>query len=312
MEAAKPLVSVCMITYNHEKFIAEAIDGVLMQKTDFPIELIIGEDCSTDNTRQICIEYKDKYPQIIRLILPEKNLGMMPNFTNTLQACTGKYIALCEGDDYWTDPYKLQKQVDFMEAEEDISMCFHNTKILKYGQWGDKGIYRGINNNYFDSNMFFKKWCIPTATMLFRGKYLVNYSDPRIFLGDHFIFLLMADKGLVYGMSDCMSVYRIHENGFSSTIYRDVLIFTSQYVSFLQFIRETFPKVSKKLISIQICTCYLQLFKEEIKINKRIKPNYLFASFWESPIVFMKTIFKYNILPKVRLLCKIFSQKSSS
>jgi hypothetical protein len=110
----------------------------------------------------------------------------------------------------------------------------------------------------------------------------------------------MADKGLIYGMSDCMSVYRLDENGFTSTKVPDVLYYWPRVIAYHQFIRETFPKVSKKLISALICTSYLTLFKEEIKINKRIKPYYLFASFYESPIVCMKTIFKYNILPIFR------------
>ena len=93
------MVSVCMITYNHEAYIAQAIEGVLMQQTDFPIELVIGEDCSTDRTRAICLEYQQRHPGIIRLALRERNIGMMPNFVQTLQACEGKYIALCEGDD---------------------------------------------------------------------------------------------------------------------------------------------------------------------------------------------------------------------
>mgnify|MGYP001248218371 CR=1 FL=1 len=119
----QPLVSVHMITYNHEKYIAQAIEGVLMQKTNFLFELVIGEDCSTDSTRVICKEYADRYPNIIKL-LPDagKNLGMMENAIRTTMACTGKYIALCEGDDYWTDPYKLQKQVDFLEAHNDYGL----------------------------------------------------------------------------------------------------------------------------------------------------------------------------------------------
>ena len=121
-----PVVSICMITYNHEEFISEAIEGVLMQKTNFPLELIISEDCSTDKTREICIEYQQKYPEIIKLQLPEKNLGMIQNSLSTLKACRGKYIALCEGDDYWTDPDKLQKQVDFLEVNKEYGMCYTN------------------------------------------------------------------------------------------------------------------------------------------------------------------------------------------
>ena len=109
----KPLLSIASITYNHEQFIAQAIESWLMQKTSFEIEIIIGEDCSTDNTRAIIEKYRKLHPDLIKLIISESNVGMMPNFIRTLAACRGKYIALCEGDDYWTDPYKLQKQVDF-------------------------------------------------------------------------------------------------------------------------------------------------------------------------------------------------------
>ena len=125
-------VSVLMITYNHENFIREAIEGVLMQKTDFPIELIIGEDCSTDGTRKIVMEYASKYPDIIRPLLPDSNLGMMKNFIETMQAATGKYIALCEGDDYWTDPYKLQKQVDILNKLPDIISVTTNSSVCDF------------------------------------------------------------------------------------------------------------------------------------------------------------------------------------
>lgn len=123
MESSEVLVSVFMITYNHENYIEHAIEGVLMQKTSFPIELIIGEDCSTDNTRKIVREYEGRYTEIIKAQYPEKNRGMNNNFLTVLQSARGKYIALCEGDDYWTDPLKLQKQVDFLEANPEYSLC---------------------------------------------------------------------------------------------------------------------------------------------------------------------------------------------
>ena len=113
-----------------------------MQKTDFPIELIIGEDCSTDSTRKIVLEYAEKYPDIIRPLLPESNLGMMKNFNKTMEAAKGKYIAICEGDDYWTGPFKLQKQVDFLEANRDYAICATYFSELN----GDKLISPLISN----------------------------------------------------------------------------------------------------------------------------------------------------------------------
>ena len=121
----KPLVSVYVITYNHEKYISEAIDSFLMQKTDFPFEIVIGEDCSTDNTRKIVEEYKKKYPNIIKIIVGEKNVGMHKNAQRTIEACRGKYLAICEGDDYWIDKDKLQIQINEMKNYPNIDFSFH-------------------------------------------------------------------------------------------------------------------------------------------------------------------------------------------
>ncbi len=105
-----------------------------MQKCDFDFDIVVGEDCSTDNTRTILLEYQKKYPSKFRLLLHEKNIGAMNNQMETLSACKGKYIALCEGDDYWTDPLKLQKQVDFLESHEDYNGVFHKVSLLRNGK----------------------------------------------------------------------------------------------------------------------------------------------------------------------------------
>lgn len=125
----KPLVSVKMITYNHEPYIAQAIEGVLQQKTTFPIELIIGEDCSTDGTRKIVLEYQKKYPNVIRVLTSDQNVGARRNGIRTDSPCRGKYIAYCEGDDYWHDLQKLQKQVDFLEQNPDYG-AVHSDVVL--------------------------------------------------------------------------------------------------------------------------------------------------------------------------------------
>ena len=125
-----PLVSVLMITFNHRPYIAEAIEGVLMQKTDFPIELVIGEDCSTDGTREIVLEYQKQHPDAIRVITSERNVGASPNELRTFKACRGKYIAFCEGDDYWHHPHKLQKQVDILEEDLDVGLV--HTGVDRY------------------------------------------------------------------------------------------------------------------------------------------------------------------------------------
>lgn len=112
-----PLVSVKMITYNHAPYIAKAIEGVLMQETDFPFELVIGEDCSTDGTREIVFDYQKRFPDIIRVVTSEANVGMHANGRRVEAACRGRYIAFCEGDDYWIHPKKLARQVSLLESE---------------------------------------------------------------------------------------------------------------------------------------------------------------------------------------------------
>src|SRR5450631_4532338 len=123
--AEDPIISVCLITYNHEKYIGKAIESVLQQQTLFSYELIIAEDCSTDNTREIIQDYYRKYPSVIKLVLQEKNVGPENNFIDLLSAAKGKYIAYFEGDDYWIDNKKLQRQVEFLENHPEFVLVFH-------------------------------------------------------------------------------------------------------------------------------------------------------------------------------------------
>jgi glycosyltransferase involved in cell wall biosynthesis len=140
-----------MITYNHAPYIAQAIEGVLQQKTNFPFELVIGEDCSTDGTREIVFEYQKKHPDIIRVITSDENVGAKKNGLRVLKACQGKYIAFCEGDDYWHNPDKLQKQVDYMESHPECGMLFADCDA--YYQRSKKFIKSFNYNNGFQSPM---------------------------------------------------------------------------------------------------------------------------------------------------------------
>jgi glycosyltransferase involved in cell wall biosynthesis len=225
MENKKIMVSVSMVTYNHEKYIVQAIEGVLMQRTTFPVELIIGEDCSTDNTRKICLEYKAKYSDKIKLLLPEKNLGMMQNNIATLQACTGKYIALCEGDDYWTDPYKLQKQVDFLEANPDFNLCVHQTDILENGVIEKKELRFDRNRKIFSVKDYIYDLFFHTSSVVFRNIEIPSYlNNPNILQGDIALFLGMTLDKKIYFMTESMSVYRNHEHGITkSSFYKSKL-----------------------------------------------------------------------------------------
>ncbi len=144
-DIATPLVSVCTITYNHEKYIVEAIDSFLMQKTNFPFEIVIDDDCSTDDNAKTIRGYADKYPNIIKANLREKNIGMVANGMENLKRARGEYIALCEGDDYWTDPEKLQTQTDEMRKHPNINLCFHSADEVIEGKLS--GVIIGNNGD---------------------------------------------------------------------------------------------------------------------------------------------------------------------
>jgi glycosyltransferase involved in cell wall biosynthesis len=133
----KPLVSVHLLTYNHAQFIRQSIESVVAQETTFPFEIIIGDDHSTDGTSAIVDEYAVKYPDLIKVVRGKKNGGPQPNSIRILENCSGKYMAALEGDDYWIDPYKLQKQADFMEANPEFAICFTNTRVEFFGDNGD-------------------------------------------------------------------------------------------------------------------------------------------------------------------------------
>lgn len=155
-----PLVSVCMTAYNHEAYIAEAIEGVLMQRTAFGVELVLGEDCSTDRTGEICREYAARYPDRIRIVSGSRNVGWRANYRRTVAACRGRYVAFCDGDDCWIDPLKLQMQTDRMEADPACGMCYTRTEkfhqqtaVREYLPQGNASVdFRSLLKNYTVGN----------------------------------------------------------------------------------------------------------------------------------------------------------------
>jgi glycosyltransferase involved in cell wall biosynthesis len=182
-DIVRPLVSVCMITYNHELFISQAIEGVLMQQSNFAFELVIGEDCSTDSTLRICKEYAQSHPDVIRLLPSKINLGMVPNFIRTLQVCTGEYIAICEGDDFWTDPYKLQGQIAFLGKNPEYAMVC--TDYNTFNTVNSQQVQGFLKSKYsltqetditFEDYVFNRHY-IRTLTVAFRSEILKLYYD---------------------------------------------------------------------------------------------------------------------------------------
>jgi glycosyltransferase involved in cell wall biosynthesis len=213
----QPLVSVRVATYNHEKYIAQCIEGILMQKTDYPFEVIIGEDCSTDRTRQIVLSYQEKYPEKVRALLSPQNLGPARNSLQIYQACRGKYHAMCEGDDYWIDPLKLQKQVNIMEAHPEVSLCFHNAIVFNEPATAT----RLFIETPLKESLDFADACqlgTPTASVMARSEILATLPEWRlkIWCGDVLFRLWCAHHGTLHYLNEIMSVYRVHSGSLTA------------------------------------------------------------------------------------------------
>jgi glycosyltransferase involved in cell wall biosynthesis len=226
-----PLVSVCVQTYQHAPYIRQTLDSILMQKTDFPFEILIGEDESTDGTREICIEYANKYPDIIRLFLNIREnviyFNGHPtgrwNFVNNMKNARGKYIANLPGDDFWTHPLKLQKQVDILEKNNDIIACHH---------WHEYKYENGIKDNgtpkqgYYPKTVasvkeiFANRLRVKSRTIMFRNIIDDNFFPDwfmKVAFGDVPLSFLLGKYGNFYFIDEPMAVYRITGKGLSTT-----------------------------------------------------------------------------------------------
>lgn len=224
-----PLVSICVQTYNQEHYIKECLDGILMQRTNFPFEIILGEDESSDGTREICIAYGGRHSDKIRLFLRSRkdviyidgNATGRYNFIENLKECKGKYIALCEGDDYWTDPLKLQQQFDFMEANEEYAGCFHNTDVINELVVEDSvKPWRTYSKKHFDlADTLSKRSLFHTSSFVFRSSNLeVPSWFEQVQSGDMALFAIIASKGPLYRVDETMSVYRKNVTGITNSI----------------------------------------------------------------------------------------------
>ncbi|WP_372644064.1 glycosyltransferase [Ancylomarina sp.] len=269
---SKPLVSINCITYNHGNYIAQALEGFLIQKTTFPIEIVICDDASTDNTASIIQEYVDKYPDLIIPLLQSKNQysqGLKPDFDIVMPRCQGKYVAHCEGDDYWIDPYKLQKQVDFMEANPEYSFIFNDCEILDQSS-GSRRLRVGdrVIDEVVDLESVIVQNNVPTASVLHRN-ILNSNSIPEWFFktkkGDYCLVILLAEYGLGKYLSDVMSVYRVHEGGVWSG--NDFEYRNKEDIKFFNLLYENFSD-HKVRIAIKKRLNHCKLDRAFIKIRK--------------------------------------------
>lgn len=250
MERDDIVVSVVMITYGHEKYIEEAINGVFMQQTDFSVELIIANDCSPDNTDEVVKNLIANAPANVTVIYirHESNVGMMPNFISAVQQTKGKYIALCEGDDYWTDSLKLQKQVGFLERNEDFFGCQHFRKVV-------------YNDNSFKEETY--KSLIFTQCVVFRNildsRFTESLRNSSILNTDSFLFEYILCNGRFEYMDFFGSVYRITGDGvFTSLDYKTKMLEgLKSYLHIARFIENSNYKYKNERLKV------LKLFLSE-------------------------------------------------
>jgi glycosyltransferase involved in cell wall biosynthesis len=247
MKLESPLVSIWSITYNHVEFIKDCLEGILSQKTNFKYELVIGDDASTDGTSEILRDYATKYPKIIKPIINQTNIGSYRNsFETVLPELKGKYIAICEGDDYWTDPLKLQKQVDFLEANTSYSMTCSNVEIL-----GNSGFIRKrfSFNESFDIDAFYllKNNHISTCTVLANSSFVKSIKPIQMNFTDKYIWLALLQTGRCFYLNEVTARYRMHGMG-SYTSLREYSKAIKRIEDYIEY-KNLFPSQRKVLTS---------------------------------------------------------------
>ena len=294
-----PVVSIVCITYNHEPYLRQALDGFLMQRTTFPVEIILAEDCSTDGTRAICEEYAKRYSKKIHYIVRDHNVGYNQNEYEAMQAARGKYIAFCEGDDYWTDADKLQRQVDFMEVHPDYSVCWHRCKHfnVETGEMREDQCAEILPDSAegvdIDLNIYFAGWYTQPLTMVFRKEALdlSLYHRYRYFRDMHQMYhLLKQGKGYLFAFDG--GVRTMHTGGVSSRIsskqYCDISLSMDR-----EFYWKTLDKGPKKIYLETLDRCVQVYAKENKRKALRCAFIYMLVSHHPRSLVrYVKIIFR--------------------
>ncbi|AUC75607.1 glycosyltransferase family 2 protein [Olleya sp. Bg11-27] len=274
----KPLLTVCCTSFNHGKYLRETLDGFLAQKTDFPIEIIIHDDASTDNCAAIIKEYAAKDNRIITILqtVNQYSQKIKPWHSYVFPKARGKYLALCEGDDYWTDPLKLQKQVDFLEANEDFAICFHDAKIydetLKVLKGDD---ITDTEKEEFDLNDLSNGNFIHTPTVILRNDFTLPKDFGSLPIGDWPMYMLMLKQRKIKRISEEMAVYRVHSE--SSWSSKSLAFRLEKTIVTIEYLLE---KVTLDKKQRSILTTTLNRLKRKVKkLNpsafKKLKINFL-------------------------------------
>lgn len=316
-------VSIICPTYNQSSYIIDAMNGFAMQQTNFPFLAVIVDDASTDGEQEVIKSYIEEHfdhsersgynkwetedafwifarhkvnenCHFVAVFLtrnlykePEKKETVIKEWTNT------KYIALCEGDDYWTDPLKLQKQVDFLETHLGFSMCFHGAMVKNETDTKQLTTCDQVEEKEYLTNDIFPGWVIPTASVIYRKSMIDKYPPLRHIewrkYGDIELFLKCTHTGKVWGMSEFMSVYRMTDNGAVVSQNRDPM---TQYklIFHYRFLMENFPRLDKRWPKAFISTYYYTQFRSSIGIGEKLKA--VAIAFYYSPKYVIQKLLK--------------------
>lgn len=286
------LLSVCIRTHNQERFIRQAIESVLMQKTLYPFEIIISDDCSTDGTMRILTDYVRRYPDRIRILESESNIGGPQNLRKVIEASDSKYVTCLDGDDYYTDNYKLQKQVEFLEENDQYVACFHNVMNLDE-ESSKRSLFLPLDfPSVVDAyDVISKPWFLPIHSVMMR-RALISFPDwyETVMNDDYVVNLSVVMHGPYYYMPDIMATYRHHDSNVSIH-YSDISLINGQLCKILSGFSSIYPKE------------YLPVFEERIKCLQDESIQYqrdLHAPWrkwcrWKTYKRFIKNVFLQNL-----------------
>ena len=291
-DLSTPLVSICTITYNHENFIEEALDSFLMQETDFPFEIVIDDDASPDHTADIIKKYIEKYPKIFNARLRDKNVGSITNFIENMQRANGKYIAICDGDDFWTDCCKLKKQINFLELHNDYVMVGANVTLLDMEDTSKRTLAKNHNVNeldFFDKDFLLLN-PIPNMTLVFRNNLISKYPEfyYQFRLADQGQNLMLTQYGKCKYFNDIVGVNRRYRGSITS-LYREKdynkKIFTiEEEISFIKTWNEYFdykyddivyPYIHRRYARLVELYCKVYQFNRAMELASMIDIKYL-------------------------------------
>ena len=277
-------VSVVTITYGHEKFIGKCIEGVLLQEGNFELEFIISNDKSPDKTSEIVNKYRLEHSKgsCIRFIDHQKNIGIMPNFYETINSSTGDYIAICDGDDYWTDPLKIQKQVDFLEANQDYILVGHNVQIFdnKTNDILNDSFPFKEKQNQISEDQIFKKNYIPALSIMYRNVSKLPDWILDCKIGDYPLVLHYSQYGKIGFLNDVMASYRSntgYHSSISKKIQNEMLVLSLEIVLNKIKISETHKNLLRyQLLNLEISyinfnKSILKIYQSKISLDLKMK-----------------------------------------